>query len=98
MQYNSRKKLNLCWQKFLNTLKTSHTYSADFFADLPSNKSEVAIYVDYNLGEENGQDVYFKLKNLGFTNVALATGETMRIHPKIYQVGKEFPFTINSIN
>lgn len=68
-----------------------YTNSADFFANLPSNKSEVSIYVDYNLGEENGQDVYFKLKNLGFTNVALATGETMRIHPLIYQVGKEFP-------
>ncbi len=49
------------------------------------------IFVDHDLGEENGQDVYFKLQELGFTNVALATGETAKIHPQIRQVGKEFP-------
>ena len=68
-----------------------YTNSADFFSNLPENKTEVAIYVDYHLGKENGQDVYFKIQELGFTNVALATGETAQVHPLIKQVGKEFP-------
>ena len=54
--------------------------------------TEVAIYVDYHLGEENGQEVYFKLQELGFMNVALATGEIAQIHPQIRQVSKGFPF------
>lgn len=83
------------WKGMANVKKISfkgYTNSADFFANLPENKTEVAIYVDYHLGKENGQEVYFKLQELGFTNVALATGETAQIHPQIRQVGKEFPF------
>lgn len=82
------------WKGMANVKKISfkgYTSSADFFANLPDNKTEVAIYVDYHLGDENGEDVYFRLQKLGFTNVALATGETAQIHPHVRQVGKEFP-------
>ncbi|GEM_PF-2910341 len=49
------------------------------------------IFVDHKLGEENGLKVAQKLLNLGFKNVALATGETAQIHPQVRQVGKGFP-------
>lgn len=35
-----------------------YTSSTNFFANLPENKTEVAIYVNYHIGEENGEDVY----------------------------------------
>jgi signal transduction histidine kinase len=65
--------------------------SKDFFNNAPTQKDEVAIYVDYDLDDENGLDVIMKLKNIGFTNVNLATGESLQVHPEIRQVGKEFP-------
>lgn len=87
--------MNIKYWKGMASVKNisfkGYTNSADFFADLPESKTEVAIYVDYHLGEENGQDVYFKLQKLGFTNLALATGEIGQIHPLIRQAGKEFP-------
>lgn len=86
------------WKGMANVKKIpfkGYTNSADFFANLPENKTEVAIYVDYHLSEENGQEVYFKLQELGFMNVALATGETSQIHPQIRQVGKEFPIIMD---
>lgn len=65
--------------------------SADFFANAPVSKDDVAIYVDYDLDNENGLDVVKKLRDAGFSNVALATGEDEQIHPHVRQVGKEFP-------
>jgi biopolymer transport protein ExbD len=65
--------------------------SKDFFNNAPIQKDEVAIYVDYDLDDENGLDVVLKLYEAGFSNVALATGETKRVHTQIRQVGKEFP-------
>lgn len=65
--------------------------SKDFFANAPTVKDEVAVYVDYDLDDENGLDVVLKLKEAGFFNVSLATGESSQIHPSVRQVGKEFP-------
>ena len=82
------------WKGMANAKKIGfkgYSNSADFFANLPEKKNEIAIYVDYDLGEENGLDVVQKLLKDGFTNVALATGESRQIYPQIRQVGKEFP-------
>lgn len=49
------------------------------------------IFVDYELGEENGLDVIQRLIQNGFSNVLLATGERRQIHPQIRQIGKRFP-------
>lgn len=68
-----------------------YTNSLDFFENLPHNKTGTAIYVDYELGNENGLEIAQRIKEKGFTNVSLATGESMQINPNINQVGKEFP-------
>lgn len=65
--------------------------SNEFFSNPPKTKDDVAIFVDYELDDENGLDVIMKLKKAGYSNVAFATGETEQIHPQILQVGKEFP-------
>jgi hypothetical protein len=65
--------------------------SKEFFANAPTLKDEVAVYVDYDLDDENGLDVVMRLIDAGFSNVALATGEDEQIHPHVRQVGKEFP-------
>jgi signal transduction histidine kinase len=91
--------LNLKYWKGMSNMKQisfkGYTNSTDFFANLPENKEEVAIYVDYDLGEENGLEVIQQLIKLGFMNIALATGEIGQIHPKVRQVGKEFPFNVD---
>lgn len=71
--------------------------SKDFFANVPVAKDEIAIYVDYDLDDESGLDVVFKLKEAGFKNVSLATGESVQVHPSVRQVGKEFPVNLNII-
>jgi signal transduction histidine kinase len=84
------------WKGMANVKKIpfkGYTNSADFFANLPENKTEVAIYVDYELGSENGLDVIKRLVSLGYQNVTLATGHSEHIHPQIAQTGKEFPFS-----
>lgn len=82
------------WKGMANSKKIAfkgYSSSAQFFANLPENKEEVAIYVDYELGEEDGLTVAQEILNLGYSNVTLATGEEKRIHPQIQQIGKEFP-------
>ena len=82
------------WKGMANSKKIpfkGYSSSSEFFANLPESKEEVAIYVDYELGEEDGLTVAQKILNLGYSNVTLATGEDKRIHPEICQIGKEFP-------
>lgn len=49
------------------------------------------VFVDHDLGEENGVNFVQTLQDMGFRNVVLATGESAQIHPQIRQVGKGFP-------
>lgn len=49
------------------------------------------VFIDHDLGEENGLSVAQQLIQLGFKNVALATGERTQLHPQIRQITKEFP-------
>lgn len=84
----------LSWKGMANKYKIpfkGYTNSRDFFENAPVNKEEVEIYVDYELGEENGLEIVQWLKKEGFVNVSLATGESSMVHPGIRQVGKEFP-------
>lgn len=88
------------WKGMSNVKKIpfkGYTNSADFFASLLKNKTEEAIYVDSHLGDENGEDVYFKLQELGFTKITHATGETTQANPNIGQVGKEFPYNYQTV-
>lgn len=55
---------------------------------------DTPIFVDYHLGIKSGLEVIQRIKAAGFRIVALATGETCRIHPQIPQVRKEFPATL----
>lgn len=67
------------------------TNSREFFENLPQDKNSAQIFVDYELGEENGLEIARKLKADGFENVCLATGESHLGLGDIKQVGKEFP-------
>lgn len=68
--------------------------SQEFFKNLPLDKDSVEIFVDYELGEENGLEVVHDLISRGFVNVSLATGQMESVSRGIRQVGKEFPLTV----
>ena len=68
-----------------------YTSSKEFFENLPTDKYSTYIYVDYELGNENGIQVIENIKKHGFQFVSLATGQSDLLHSKINQVGKEFP-------
>lgn len=70
---------------------TGYKSSDEFFLNPPKAKDDVAIFVDYELDNENGVEVVKKLRDAGFSNITLATGEIEQINPQIRQVGKEFP-------
>lgn len=65
--------------------------SIEFFQDKPQYHEDLEIFVDYELGEENGVEVINRLQQEGYLNVSLATGEGRNIVAGIKQVGKEFP-------
>jgi signal transduction histidine kinase/CheY-like chemotaxis protein len=55
-------------------------------------KRNIPVFVDYNLGLRSGLEAAQKIKAAGFKIVALATGETVQIDPRIAQVSKKFPY------
>ncbi len=59
-------------------------------------KSNVPVFVDYNLGFRSGLEAAQKIKAAGFKIVTLATGETVQIDPNIAQVKKRFPYNTMS--
>ena len=77
-----------------NIIFRGHNNSKDFFDNPPANKSDVEIFVDYELDDENGLEVIQRLKGEGYLNVTLATGEIRPLMAGIRQVGKEFPVTV----
>jgi signal transduction histidine kinase len=53
---------------------------------------ETPIFIDYDLGAENGLSTIQGLQRQGFTNTCLATGERKQLHKSVHQRRKDFPF------
>lgn len=70
-------------------VKTFFT-SKEFF-ESKFNDHNALIFIDYNLGTENGLDLAFSLKKKGFRNIKIATGHEHRVSKDFHQTGKEFP-------
>lgn len=67
------------------------TYASSKEIDFKYILRTTPIFIDHDLGEEDGLNVAQRLLKLGFSNVTLATGKTNKLHPQIQQIGKEFP-------
>lgn len=84
----------LSWKGMANKYNVAfrgYRSSIEFFQDRPQYHEDLEIFVDYELGEENGVEVINRLQQEGYLNVSLATGEGRTIVSGINQVGKEFP-------
>lgn len=61
--------------------------------DLNLIKKSTPVFVDHDLGEENGLSIAQRLKTLGFYNVTLATGIEL-LKKDVKNIGKAFPILL----
>ena len=68
-------------------------YARSKDVELRNFSKATPVFIDQNLGDEDGVATIKNLIKQGYQNVILVTGKTQRINPQINQMGKEFPIS-----